>query len=133
METSGSSTSLRTWPTRRSSSATSAAMAAIASTTRRRSKVSRRSHSRADQDALFTETIARHFPEARLADGDIELGFAHLRLRWWVDNIMAMGRCQSASLFLNLSGGALGPSPVFASISGYAESAERAIVTGACN
>src|SRR5262245_52004495 len=84
-------------------------------------------------DVLLTETIARHFPDARIVDGEIELGFAELRMRCWVNRIHSVGTYKSASLFFNLSGGALGPSPIFASISGYDESPERAIIVGGCN
>ena len=86
-----------------------------------------------DHDVLLTETIARHFPDARITDGEIELGFANLRMKCWVHQILSVGNYKSASLFFNLSGGVLGPSPIFASVSGYDESPERAIVAGGCN
>jgi hypothetical protein len=49
-----------------------------------------------------------------------------------VDRIGELGETKQASLFFNLWGGRLGEVPIFASISGYAPSAEAAIVEGGC-
>ncbi len=87
----------------------------------------------AEHDALFRETVARHFPAAQIRDDEIELGFASLRLRCRVNAVKQIGSTTSASLFFLLRGGKLGESPVFASISGYGDTAEIAIISGACN
>lgn len=84
-------------------------------------------------DTLFRDTVARHFPDARLDDDEIELGFGALRIRCRVDGIHELGGMQSASLFFQLRGGRLGDAPMFVSVSGYGDSAEAAIITGACN
>ena len=47
--------------------------------------------------------------------------------------IREIGDTRSASLFFYLAGGAIGEVPVFASISGYGDSVEEAIITGGCN
>jgi hypothetical protein len=86
-----------------------------------------------EQDALLTETIARHFPEARIDGGKIELGFAELTMECWVNSVKPLGQFSTASLFFNLRGGALGRGPVFASMSGYGDSEQEAIIGGGCN
>lgn len=86
-----------------------------------------------DEDAMLTETIARHFPDARVDGTDIDLGFAGLSMRCWVKEVKEIGPHVTASLFFNLCGGALGGAPVFASISGYGESPVEAVVGGGCN
>ncbi len=84
-------------------------------------------------DQLLTETIARHFPEARIEGAEIDLGVGDLKITCWVNGVTEMPSVTAASLFFALRGGALGPAPVFASMSGYAATAEQAIATGACN
>jgi hypothetical protein len=86
-----------------------------------------------ERDALAAGTIARHFPEARLSDAKVDLGFGGLHIECRVAQVRELGAYRSASLFFRLSGGALGPAPIFASMSGYAETVEAAIVTGGCN
>ena len=88
---------------------------------------------RDEQNALLAETLARHFPAARARGGEVDLGFGDLRATTEVGAIKHVGQLVSASLFLYLVGGKLGPAPVFASISGYADSPEAAIVSGGCN
>jgi hypothetical protein len=83
--------------------------------------------------ALLCETVARHFPEARIEGHEIELGFGDLRIACRVDSVHEIGAVRSASLFFELRGGRLGTARVFASVSGYADSAAKAIITGACN
>ena len=87
----------------------------------------------AEQDALLCEIVARHFPEARVAGSELELGFGELRMACRVDSVHAFGAMCSASLFFQLRGGRLGAWPVFASVSGYGRSVEEAITVGACN
>lgn len=84
-------------------------------------------------DKLLIETIARHFPDARIDGDEIVLGVGDLKIRCWVNGVTEMPSMCAASLFFALRGGALGPAPVFASMSGYAETAEQAIATGGCN
>lgn len=86
----------------------------------------------AKPDTLLVETIARHFPEAKVEDNEIDLGFGGLWLSCAVSAVRKLGPYVSASLFFRLRGGRLA-APVFASISGYAETAEEAIVTGGCH
>jgi hypothetical protein len=88
---------------------------------------------RDEQNALLAETLARHFPTARARGGEVDLGLGDLRARTEVNAIKRSGQLVSASLFFYLVGGKLGPTPVFASISGYADSPEAAIVSGGCN
>ena len=84
-------------------------------------------------DSLLLETIARHFPEAQIRDGEIELGFGGLRMACRVHAVREVGAYRTAHLFFHLWGGRIGTAPVFASASGYGESPEVAIVGGACN
>jgi hypothetical protein len=84
-------------------------------------------------DELLRETVARHFPTARVEAQAIELGFGELEMSCWVEALRDVGPYKSASLFFLLRGGNIGDAPVFASVSGYAETPEAAIITGACN
>jgi hypothetical protein len=84
-------------------------------------------------DALLSETVAHHFPEARIEEDAIKLGFGDLQISCFVDAIREIGPYNAASLFFTLRGGRIGKAGVFASVSGYAETAEAAIITGACN
>jgi SMI1/KNR4 family protein SUKH-1 len=84
-------------------------------------------------DHLLTETIARHFPTARVDKNQIDLGFGGLSIGCRVDSCAEARGFKAASLFFQLRGGGLGDAPIFASISGYAESDEGAIVAGGCN
>lgn len=60
-------------------------------------------------------------------------GFADLRIACRVHAIREVGAYKIAHLFFHLSGGRIAAPPVFASVSGYGESPEVAIVGGACN
>lgn len=85
------------------------------------------------RDALLAETIARHFDGA-VAQGGTVLGAAGLRIDCHVDSVQkAAGGIRAAAIYLQLSGQHLGPTPVFASISGYEGSEEASIVEGACS
>jgi len=84
-------------------------------------------------DRLLVETIARHFPGATIDGTVVDLAVAGLRIDCHVNGVRPLGAFSSASLFFHLSGGALGERPIFASISGYEESPEHAVVVGACN
>ena len=86
-----------------------------------------------EHDALLTETIARHFPEAKIHGEDIDLGVGDLTITCWVNSVTEMPAFTAASLFFALRGGALGTAPIFASMSGYGDTVQEAIATGACN
>src|SRR5262245_35551588 len=86
-----------------------------------------------EQDELLTETIARHFPEARIDKNDIDLGFGGLSIQCRVNAAGQNGTIRTASLFFQLRGGALGDAPVFASVSGYGDTEQEAIIAGGCN
>lgn len=81
---------------------------------------------------VLTETLARHFPAARIEEGTIDLGFGGLRLECNVDDCTRHEGLCSASLFMYLSGGTVGDRPVFMSASGYADNEHDAVVTGGC-
>jgi len=86
-----------------------------------------------DLDALLVRIIANHFPEARTSGDQVELGVAGLRMACRVNAVRPIGEYASAHLLFHLSGGALGEEPIFASVSGYEETAEKAVIIGACN
>jgi hypothetical protein len=81
---------------------------------------------------LLAETVARHFPDARLDGADVDLGFAGLRAHCRVNQVREHGGQVTASLFLWFSGGPFGAGPIFASASGYGRTPEEAILTGGC-
>jgi hypothetical protein len=85
-----------------------------------------------EQNTLLRDVIARHFPEARIGDDAIDLGFGGLQISCRVDEVGHFGDYQTAVLFFQLRGGGVGGSPVYASVSGYGKSADEAIVSGAC-
>ncbi|NOU33996.1 MAG: hypothetical protein HOO96_39395 [Polyangiaceae bacterium] len=84
-------------------------------------------------DAVLVETIARHFPAARIDGNDVYLGVRDLRIHCVVNSVREAESHTSASLFFWIEGGALGERQVFASVSGYEATPERAIVLGGCN
>lgn len=86
-----------------------------------------------EQDGLLTETIARHFPGARVDKNEVDLGLGGLSIACRVNGVGAFGSFKTASLFFQLRGGALGKASVFASMSGYGDSDRDAILTGGCN
>lgn len=86
-----------------------------------------------DLDVVLAETIARHFPEATTDGAQVDLGFGDLHMACSVPNTPTIGAVHSASCFLRLWGGVVGPVPVFLSISGYADDTVGAVVTGGCS
>jgi hypothetical protein len=94
-----------------------------------------RRKAKTDPHLMLAETIARHFDGATVEGNVAHLGpeLDGVTVTCRVDNINQFGPVKAAALFLQLSGGAFGPGPVFASVSGYAESDVEAIVTGGCN
>lgn len=84
-------------------------------------------------DLVFSETIARHFPNARIEDGVVELGFGDLKMRCEVNGSQEFGGGRTVSLYMRLWGGAAGPAPTFISISGYGDNDHNAVITGGCN
>lgn len=87
----------------------------------------------AEHDTVLVETIARHFPSARIDGNDVHLGVRDLRIHCVVNHVREAASYTSASLFFWIEGGALGERQVFASVSGYESTAERAIILGGCN
>ena len=86
-----------------------------------------------EPDELLAQTIARHFEGSSVEGSVARIGLGGVEVDCQVNSVREMGAYQAASLFFQLSGGPLGPDPIFASISGYEKSAEAAIVGGACN
>ena len=84
-------------------------------------------------DALLVQIMANHFPGAEIDGQEIDLAVGGLRVSCRVNGVGKVGDYSAAHLFLYLSGGALGAEPVFASVSGYEETPERAVIVGACN
>ena len=85
-----------------------------------------------DYDVILCETVARHFSNAVITEDVVALGFGDLQMKCCVNQITPMGSSVAASLFFWLSGGKLGDTAVFMSCTGYAETAEQAIVYGGC-
>jgi hypothetical protein len=86
-----------------------------------------------EHDVLLAETVARHFEGAQVHGRVARIGFGGVQIECSVNDVMDLGAQQAASLFLRLSGGPLGPAPIFASVTGYEENPVAAIVAGACN
>lgn len=84
-------------------------------------------------DVMLAETIARHFEGAVVVGRTAHIGLGGLVVECEVGDVSEVGSYFAAPLYLYISGGGLGPEPVFASVSGYGSSPEAAIVTGACN
>lgn len=83
-------------------------------------------------DELAAQVLSAHF-EGGLAEGKVaSLGPLEVNVRCEVGAVQQFGQLEAASLFLEMSGGALGQEPVFASVSGYGESAAAAVIGGAC-
>src|SRR3712207_6849880 len=70
-------------------------------------------------DVLLAETIACHFDASRVEATTVHLGMGGVVVRCSVNGVHALGAHRAASLFFEISGGALGPTPIFASVSGY--------------
>jgi len=86
-----------------------------------------------DHIELLTSTVARHFPNARVEDDQVELGFGDVRIGCQIGKTAGGGELHSAALYFHLQSDKLSRSTVFASISGYGASAEAAIIEGACH
>lgn len=84
-------------------------------------------------DVLLAETIARHFDGAGVEGNVARIGLGGVEVECTVNDVRELGENRAVSLFFRLSGGPLGPVPVFASISGYDASPEAAIIVGGCN
>ena len=83
-------------------------------------------------DQLLIDTIARHFPEARVDGAIVWTGIGSLAIACQVESTRVVGGIHTASLFFTLRGDELGP-PVFASMTGYGKTHEDAIVTAGSN
>jgi hypothetical protein len=86
-----------------------------------------------ERDVLLAETVARHFEGGGVSGRVARIGLGGVQVECSVNDVMDLGGQQAASLFLRLSGGALGPAPIFASVTGYEKDPVAAIVAGACN
>ena len=86
----------------------------------------------ADHDQLLLETLAAHLDGSRVDGEVLDLGFAGVRIEVHVSQVQLVGSMWTASLFFRIYGGPLGEHPTFASMSGYGESEETAIVSGGC-
>jgi hypothetical protein len=86
------------------------------------------------RDVMLCETVAGHFPDAHVDREafEVALGFGDVAIRCRVNNVGRVGELSTASLFFYLRGGGLGQRPIFASMSGYGESIEHAIIGGGC-
>jgi hypothetical protein len=86
-------------------------------------------------DELLLETIARHYEGATIHDDVVDINLEGVSIRCHVDSGRQVGDSDSysAALFFELFGGPLGTVPIFASVSGYESSVERAVVLGGCN
>ncbi|WP_344139715.1 SMI1/KNR4 family protein [Luedemannella flava] len=82
-------------------------------------------------DGLLTQTIARHFPNATIDGQTVRLGVGDLAITCHVPGVDPTGGLQAARLYFEITG-VVGDTPIFASVSGYGESRETAIVEGAC-
>jgi hypothetical protein len=86
-----------------------------------------------EDDALFRQVFADHFPGARVEGSEVDVAFGNLRIACSVADVHDGGKFVAASLYFSLASSKLGDEPVFASMSGYGQTAKEAIVTGACN
>jgi hypothetical protein len=87
----------------------------------------------AEDDALFLEVFANHFPGARIVGSEVDVAFGDLKVACSVNRVNDAGSFVAASLFFSLASPKLGEAPVFASMSGYGRTAKEAIVAGACH
>ena len=84
-------------------------------------------------DVLAAQTIARHFDDGTADGRTARLGFNDVTIDVWVQQPNAFGANHVAvPMFLNVSGGRLGKVPSFASLSGYGDTPEEAIIAGMC-
>ncbi len=86
-------------------------------------------------DELLLETIARHYEGATIEGDVVNINIEGASIRCHVDSGRQVGdsASYSAALYFELFGGRLGPIPIFASVSGYEGSVERAVIQGGCN
>jgi hypothetical protein len=82
---------------------------------------------------LLLETVARHFPAARIDGTVVRTGIADVDVACEVHQVDPVGPFFAAHLFFRVHGPRLAPTGVFSSITGYESSAEAAIVTGGCH
>jgi hypothetical protein len=84
-------------------------------------------------DGLLAERVAAHFPGSRVDGATVETGSAGLRLDCRTGELDdSPGGGFAVPLFFHVSGGAFGPRARFASMSGYGDTPEAAVVEGAC-
>lgn len=80
---------------------------------------------------VLAETVARHIPGARV-DGNTAVAPAGINFACHVSELQQVGGLTTARLDFGLRGGALGPEPTHAAVSGYGASAIHAVVEGGC-
>lgn len=84
-----------------------------------------------DPDVLLVSTIARHFPDARVEDAVVDVGFGGLKIGCRLGAAYAFAGIESVQMLFTLEGAGL-RGPIEMMMSGYGESRERAVVEGAC-
>lgn len=82
-----------------------------------------------DPETLLVTTVARHFPEAKVAGNVVDVGFVQLACKLGV--VQPFGGMHSAQLLFDVTGDELG-GPVQLSMTSYGSSVAEAIVSGAC-
>lgn len=84
----------------------------------------------ADLQPLLVRSIADASGGEVTSDGEVDLGVGGLRISAWVNGTQRVSGVHQVSVFLNLWGGELGESRIFASTMGYADSDEAAVAVG---
>lgn len=82
-----------------------------------------------DPETLLVTTVARHFPEARIADHVVDLGFVQLGCR--LGEVRPFNGVPSAQLLFDVAGGEL-DGVTQLSMTSYGPTLAEAIVCGAC-
>lgn len=82
-----------------------------------------------DQDAMLVATIARHFPEVRVTNNVVDIGFVRLGCR--VGTVRPFSGMQSAQLLFEIAGGELGTTTQI-SMTSFGPTLREAIIKGAC-
>ncbi|MEO8700053.1 MAG: hypothetical protein ABI867_08410 [Kofleriaceae bacterium] len=82
-----------------------------------------------DPETLLVTTIARHFPDARIANHVVDVGFVQLGCR--LGALRPFSGMQSAQLLFDVAGSELGGA-IQLSMTGYGPTLAEAIVGGAC-
>lgn len=81
-------------------------------------------------DALLAAIVAHHLDGAVVDEGTARVVSPALTVECHVDQLSAFGPHQTAACFFDVSGGRLGATPVFASVSGYGATPQEAVADG---